>query len=266
MNDEGFKVAKEKIEKVLWWVPFKNLRHSLRQLFYDIIDLKISHQELLNANKTLNNNIVFLLSEINKNTNGTIIQKIGGGLADQILCYTMGIYFEIYYNKEVKYSITVYGKNIDGIRNSPVNRNFELKNIAPNLELNIASDEEINLFKSIYHIKITRENIDDIMTKYNNIYNDIAPHRILPTNNIAPEVLDILRERFDLDKTLFPQIKDDKQNFEYYKKITECKCSVALHIRRGDYFKQVELMRKGGLNINIYRLNVNTDVIVKKYI
>ncbi len=155
MNSEYTQILKKNVDKVVWWVPFKKLRDLLRYFFYNIIDVaeiysitkkinkdqfdlnneygKLLKSEFIELSQSLDKKIQFLLEKENpklKSENGIIIIKISGGLADQIFYYSMGVYAELYFNKQVKYDITFYGDNINGVRNDKHNRNFELINMA----------------------------------------------------------------------------------------------------------------------------------------
>ncbi len=162
--DKEIEILKKRVDKVLWWCPFRNLRHFLRRCLYNIIDLEETNYLAINVDRKLQ----FLLEKQNLefvNENGILIIYVGEGLADQICYYFMGIYAEIYHNRTVKYDITGYGENINGVRNN--NRNFELTNIAPNLKFEVATDKEINLFKRLFHIDEEGKDI-----KRRNIYNE----------------------------------------------------------------------------------------------
>ncbi len=96
------------------------------------------------------------------------------------------------------------------------------------------------------------------MLKYKNIY--ITGFALnIPINMNDTKVIDVIRQRFNLDYNLLPQIKKIKCNFEFYKKIIKSKCSIAIHIRRGDYIGILKRDNKQFPNEN-YFLNAMENV------
>ncbi len=249
--------TKEQVNKFVWWIPFKSFRDFFREYFYSIIDIQVDikknhinisndiyklNNSHLNLNEKLNSKLKFIMEQNNLITIdeiGTVIIRIDGGLTNQILLYASGTYIKKNYNRKIKFDISSYGENINRVRNS--NRNFELLNISPNLEFEIANNNEIDIYKEVYGYNLRHQlknntvsykSMNEVVAKYKNLYTLGLP-RDMWENLIS--VIDTVRESLNLDKNILPEIKADKKNFEYYKKITTSKCSVAIHIRRGDY-------------------------------
>ncbi len=259
--------TKKEVDKIVWWIPFKRLRDFIRSCFYMFLELYKNystltrnyntliknHEEVLRKCNEIKNNSneeyrilydkISLILEKNypqlRNENGMLIIRVGGGLADQILHYAIGTYVQMFYNKKVKYDITRYGKNIKGVRNS--NRNFELLNINEDLDFEVASSEEIELYKYIYSINLGGKNIDQLMSRHKNLYT--IGHMGFSILYRNPKVLEHIKRNLCLDEKLLLNIQNTK-NMEFYKKITESLCSVAIHIRRGDY---IEYSNRHGL-------------------
>ncbi len=238
-------ITKKQIDKIVWWIPFKSIRDIIRfylLLFLDLrgnyTNLNRSHASLskkcdalINSNRELNEKLNLIFREKNENAlyrKPTVLIYINAGLCDQIRYYTLGLYIEMFYNKKVKYTINWYDKNSD--------RNFELLNIVPDLDLDIVSEKERKIYEGLYATSIAGKSLHDLMIKFNNSYFYGFPKE---TAKIEKKMAKFLIKRFDLDNNLLPQIKDER-NLAYYKEIINSECSVAVHVRRGDYIEHCE--------------------------
>ncbi len=180
-------ITKKQVDKIVWWIPFKSVRDFFREYFYTIIDLK-RNLNIEEDYRMLDNKLTFILErefpEL-ASRNGTVIIKVAGRLADQIVYYAFGVYIETIFNKKVKYDIATYGTNIKGVRNVINGRNFELLNMNPNLEIDIATNKEIDIYKSIYFCDISKRDKDDLIAKRKNLYTYGFPSREFIYNNLV---------------------------------------------------------------------------------
>ena len=213
------------IDNICWFIPFRKLRDSIRELLTDIYKINIGI-----------NYVIYNLN--NKNNDDTLIVSISGGFADQIYYYILSKKIELVYGKKIKYDISWYledGFDIEG-KNKRI---FELLNVFPELKLDMAKSEELlvykNYFDFIYNYKpyVDDYYFDNVLSSKKNVYLYNYPcifrdkYLDIFNNNILPLL--------DFDRYLFPKL--DNVNLKYFNDIKSEMFSVACHIRRTDYLK-----------------------------
>lgn len=213
------------IDTICWFIPFRKLRDSIRELLTDIYKNNIG--------------IYSIISQMNnKNNDDTLVVSISGGFADQIYYYILSKKIELIYGKKIKYDISwylEYGFDIEG-KNKRI---FELLNVFPELKLDMVGSEELlvykNYFNFIYNYRpyIDDDYFDNILLYKKNVYLYNHPYifRDKYLNIVDNNVLPLL----DFDKYLFPKLDDI--NLKYFNDIKKEEFSVACHIRRTDYLK-----------------------------
>ena len=126
-------------------------------------------------------------------------------------------------------------------------RIFDLTNCFPDLDIKIATKDEIEMYKRLFYVKDeTWYPIDNYIKKMKNIYLDGYP---LPLNHDFEKI----KEKLDLDKHLLHRLEGD--NLAIHNEIINHPASVAVHIRRGD------IKAHGG-----FAVFKNNDSIYKEYI
>ena len=80
------------IDNICWFIPFRKLRDSIRELLTDIYKINIGI-----------NYVIYNLN--NKNNDDTLVVSISGGFADQIYYYILSKKIELVYGKKIKYDI-----------------------------------------------------------------------------------------------------------------------------------------------------------------
>lgn len=150
------------------------------------------------------------------------------------------------YHKNVKLDISwfnEYGKDYIGIEN----RNFEILNIFKDINLQIATKDEIeDAKKDLFIHGEKHSNIDKFLKQNRKIYVDGYCAYFNKISNLL-----YFSEIFDLDKYLYPLLNE--RQLKIYKDIIDCE-AVALHIRRGYY---MYACIKSGINnrVNIDYIN-----------
>lgn len=209
-----YKNYEDLINKIVWVIPFRNKRNSVRDILNDILNTASKIEYIADS-----------LNVINDNKNDFVIIWIGGGFADQIKKYLLGKYIEKNYGKNVKYDIEWYnGNRMDN--DGKEKRTFELLNCFPELDFVIASKDEIRNYKRLFYVNGNGSNVDDIVKNKRNIYLDRYPYYSLDIANRDNVTL-------DFDKYLLPRLNGP--NLECYKELREHPASVSVHIRRGDF-------------------------------
>lgn len=150
------------------------------------------------------------------------------------------------YHKNVKLDISwfnEYGKDYIGIEN----RNFEILNIFKDINLQIATKDEIeDAKKDLFIHGEKHSNIDKFLKQNRKIYVDGYCAHFNKISNLL-----YFSEIFDLDKYLYPLLNE--RQLKIYKDIIDCE-AVALHTRREDY---MYACIKSGINnrVNIDYIN-----------
>lgn len=122
------------IDKLVRIIPLKQYRDSFRNILGNTIKSYYRTEYLINVNNSKN-----------QSEKDLIILWVGGELCGQIRKYIFGKYLEIKYNKKVKYDLNWY--KYDGLDdNKKLNRNFALLNVFPDLDFEIATDDEIKIY------------------------------------------------------------------------------------------------------------------------
>ena len=131
------------INYLTWIIPNGNLRREVRNIFKKLLET---------ADK-----IDCFVDNVNRldyieNKDNFVILKVAGGFTDQILTYVVGKYIEIKYNRIVKYDLGWY--KFHGMDDYNLNkRNFDLLNVFPNLDFNVATKEEASLYRNLFYFK-----------------------------------------------------------------------------------------------------------------
>ncbi|GHV86600.1 alpha-1,2-fucosyltransferase [Spirochaetia bacterium] len=168
---------------------------------------------------------------LNQREKDEIIVYIDGGLTSQMYQYTMGQEIERITGISVGYDVTWFetcGKDLNGIANRPL----KLEKAFPSIKINKASKEKIKIYKILfnkYNQKVLVQNLDNIdltkppiylggywsSKKYTNFDNDYLQNKFIFKLNL------------------------DQKNSRVFTEIQHCVCSVALHIRLGDFIGSI---------------------------
>lgn len=174
----------------------------------------------------LKNIIGYFLLKLKKEKPIAIIM-VDGGFCSTLVKYTLGKYIEKSLGIKVKYDITWFDENGMDCDNK-YQRNFDLLKVFPNLDFEIASNNEITFYKKHF--------------RYNNKY----PYRYNLTiaNKPRPIYLDGYYENWQyldfVEKELrenldFSLLKLNTTNQNIIEEIDINEASVAVHVRRGDF-------------------------------
>lgn len=152
-----------------------------------------------------------------------IILMVDGGLASQLNKYFIGQFLEKKLKTDVKYDLSwfdSYGKSADG----KDTRNFDLLKIFPNIKFPIASKEVVQFYKNNYYY----------VNQFPFVYNEEILQKTPPLyvdGYFSHWKYLIDGDYSDLDFNITP----DEVNQKNLNSIKDSDCSVAVHIRRGDY-------------------------------
>lgn len=214
-----YKDYKKIIDKIVWFIPIRNYRDYIRILLMDIVNTIYRIENINNVLNTKNNNNVEELAII----------EVQGGLSDQVHKYILGESIKIYCDKKVKYDLTFYeeyGTDCLGNRNRP----FELLEFLPEINFDIASQQEISTYKTCFYEPKYCHNylyeLNDLLINKRQIYVSGYPYHPLPIN------IEELFSNIDLDKYHYNKLKDD--NLDLYKEMKQHIASVSVHVRLGD--------------------------------
>lgn len=184
--------------------------------------------------------------------NKYVVCEIAAGFTDQIWDLRAAISIQKLYHKNVKLDISwfnEYGKDYIGIEN----RNFEILNIFKDINLQIATKDEIeDAKKDLFIYGEKHSNIDEFLKQNRKIYVDGYCAHFNKISNLLD-----FSEIFDLDKYLYHLLNEIQ--LKIYKDIIDCE-AVALHIRRGDY---MYACIKSGINnrVNIDYINKYINIL-----
>ena len=223
-------------KKIAWLIPFKKTRDNIRNILDDIINTMYKIEYLTNISNSIEGE--------NKRT--FIIWQCDG-FAGQLSKYLFGESIKQNYSDvTIKYDISWHINNGKDAFNKE-KRIFDLLNCFPDLNIEIATKEEVELYRRLFTFKC--ENISDVSEILNtrkNGYIDGYPPMLECD-------MDIIKEKLDLDKHLFHRLKD--KNLDMYKKIVNNDASVTIHVRRGDIKRHGE-----------YAVFNNDDNLYKEYL
>ena len=225
------------VNKLVWIIPKKSKRDNMRNILNDIVNTAYKVEYLMNQNNLANND----------NDERTIIIWQCDGFSGQIGKYFIGESIkQNYRNVKIKYDITWHlNYGMDCFRKEK--RIFDLTNCFQDLDIEIATKDEIEMYKRLFYVKDeTWYPIDNYIKKMKNIYLDGYPN---PLNFDIEKV----KEKLDLDKHLRHRLEGD--NLTIHNEIINHPASVAVHIRRGD------IKAHGG-----FGAFKNNDSIYKDYI
>ena len=225
------------VNKLVWVIPKKSKRDNMRNILNDIVNTAYKVEYLMNKNNS---------AESDKDERTIIIWQ-SDGFTGQLGKYFIGESIKQNYdNVRIKYDITWHlnwGKDALGKEK----RIFDLTNCFPDLDIEIATKDEIEMYKRLFYVKDeTWYPIDNYIKKMKNIYLDGYP---LPLNYDFEKI----KEKLDLDKHLLHRLEGD--NLAIHNEIINHPASVAVHIRRGD------IKAHGG-----FAVFKNNDSIYKEYI
>lgn len=202
------------INKIVWFIPSKKHRDNFRKILYDVVNSMYKLEYITNV---LNNKI--------DNEDNVVIIETSGGIADQFGKYVLGEAVKKY-NRKVKYDLTwfrTHNKDVDGKHERP----FELLKLLPDIDYDIASEDEVFVYKACFG-NIIKEyfdyDINDILLTKKNIY--LSGYPKIPDIEIKDLVKDI-----DLDKYHFNSLKGE--NLLLYNDLKKY-CSISVHARLGD--------------------------------
>ena len=220
------KEIRDNVDNVVRFIPIKKLRDSLRELLFRHFE---NSSDLKNLSDIKN---LLEFSIFNEPSDNFVVKGISGGLSDQINHYFFGRHIELIYGRKVKYDISCYIENINGVRSS--NRNFELLNLFPNLNLEVAKDFEVYVYKKNYNTKGSKHTLEQCLNNMRQVYIE----RYLASVKFDEKYLESVKKELDFDKYVHPLLKD--KNLDYYNEIKSSEISIGIHIRRGDYIQFVE--------------------------
>lgn len=218
-------------------------------------------------------------------SNKYIICEISGGLADQIRGIVLAYSIINNYKREVKLDITWFDKiGTDSLGEK--NRTLEVFNIFPDINIPIASNEEIEQSKNDMYLGVddvnSINNINQILQEdryiylswfniqigssynileYNKVHNmfTIVPYNevINVENSIKNGTIDNIYNKLEysyllnLDNYIFSKL--DNENLQIYDNAVN-NDSIAIHIRRSDYPFHIKLLGlKNTANIEYYK-------------
>lgn len=148
-----------------------------------------------------------------------IIVRFDGGICSQIAFWALAHDFE-QRGFHVKYDLSWYETNgKDSLGH--FNRNFDLTHSFPNLKYEVATKNEVRLYKRIYNM--SKSKLDNIQAPpaYLGAYYDRFP--------LVARYRDTLNELFNPDNG-----KLDKYNSKIHQLISQPHPACAVHVRRGD--------------------------------
>lgn len=227
------------IDKTSRIIPIKKYRNLIRDIFKKTIKNYYRTEYLINIDNKKK------LYE-----DDFIILWVGGGLCGQIRKYILGKYIEIKYNKKVKYDLNWY--KYDGLDDSKkLNRNFDLLNIFSDLDFEIATDNEINIYKSCFEVNLAPlYDFNSFIIDNKKLYLDGTPD----DRNCFYEIKSYILNKLDFDKYLYSKLNEkNKMILEDIKNTN----SVSVHIRMGDF-----KVHNGILDNNYYIKSIE-DIIYK---
>lgn len=228
------------INYLTWIIPNGNLRREIRNIFKKLLET---------ADK-----IDCFVDNVNRidyieNKDNFVILKVAGGFTDQILTYIVGKYIQIKYNRKVKYDLGWY--EFHGMDDYNLNkRNFDLLNVFPNLDFNVATKEEASLYRNLFYFRTSiGEEFHNLLTTRKKLYLAVRPNELECYYSFKNDFNKI----FDFDNNL--SIKLSGGNKKAYDKIISSACPVAIHIRAGDLLKDLKKLDKKYLLKSIEIIN-----------
>ena len=205
------------IDKLVCIIPLKQYRNAIRDILQKSIKSYYRTEYLIN-----------LYNSNSHTENDLIILWVCGGLCGQIRKYILGKYIYVKYNKKVKYDLNWYKYNgMDDYKK--LNRNFDLLNIFPDLDFEIATDDEINIYKSCFEIDLPPlYDFSNLIENNKKLYLSGTPD----DRNCFFEIKNIILDKLNFDKYLLNRLNaKNKLILEEIKNSN----SVSIHIRRGDF-------------------------------
>lgn len=156
-----------------------------------------------------------------------IILNMDGGFASQLSKYMFGLFLEKHFLTTVKYDLSWFEKEAVSIDGKD-SRKFELLNVYKDLDFKIASKEEIEFFKRNYYYTNVRHHWEiayDLLGKKAPLYVDGYYYHWQYFEAIKNIAIQNLVFKLPLN--------DYTENIN--QKIQSTPCSIACHIRRGDF-------------------------------
>ncbi len=157
----------------------------------------------------------------------TAIIWVDGGFCSVVTKYAIGKCIEKKLGMKVKYDLTWFktcGMDCD----NKYKRSFELLNVFPDLDFEIATDEEISFFRKYFYFKNEYPFIycDELFSEKRNMYVDGGFDHWRYWEFIREELLQSLD---------FESLKLNEANQKVLEQIKDEEEPVAVHVRRGDY-------------------------------
>lgn len=175
--------------------------------------------------ESFKNSLIYLYKK-NKCYQGYIVY-IDGGICSQMSQYMIGDFLKER-GYEVKYDISWFkksGRDMQGLQA----RRFDLVNLCKSLKVEIASKKEIFIFKILFYYKNNNISKD---TKNGNLeYIPKAPLYLDGYYHMGLNQIQKYDKIFKFDCNTLELLGKNK---EIYRQICNEKCSVGIHVRRGD--------------------------------
>lgn len=125
------------VNKLVWIIPKKSKRDNMRNIFNDIVNTAYKIEYLINNNNSINDKDYIIINQCD-------------GFAGQLGKYIFGEFVKDNYNKNVKYDTSWY--SISGLDiEKKEKRKFDLLNCFEDIKIEIASNEEIEIYKRLFY-------------------------------------------------------------------------------------------------------------------
>ncbi len=218
------------VNKLVWIIPKKSKRDNMRNILNDIVNTAYKVEYIINSNNSINDKDYIIINQCD-------------GFAGQLGKYIFGEFIKDNYNKNVKYDTSWY--SISGLDiEKKEKRKFDLLNCFEDIKIEIASNEEIEIYKRLFYYD--SGDFYDLYRNKKRLYCHFHPY-------IGSFDKSYVMQKLDMHKNLHHKLKDN--NLNLYNEIINHPASVAVHIRRGD------IKAHGG-----FAVFKNNDLIYKEYI
>lgn len=202
------------INKLSWFIPFSKSRNNLKNILNDIVNTMYKIDYLLDINNSTYNEDFIIIDQMD-------------GFSGQLGRYMLGEYIKDNFNKKVKYNLNWYyecGLDCD----KKEKREFDLLNCFKDIQIDIASKEESNLYKRLfYYSNNDINNLYDVCKTKKKLYLYVFPYLNLFDR-------EYIYSKLDIHKNLYPRLNG--YNLELYNDIVKHPASVSVHVRRGDIY------------------------------
>ena len=197
------------VNKLVWIIPKKSKRDNMRNILNYIVNTAYKIEYLINNNNSINDKDYIIINQCD-------------GFAGQLGKYIFGEFVKDNYNKNVKYDTSWY--SISGLDiEKKEKRKFDLLNCFEDIKIEIASNEEIEIYKRLFYYD--SGDFYDLCRNKKRLYCHFHPY-------IGSFDKSYVMQKLDMHKNLHHKLKDN--NLNLYNEIINHPASVAVHIRRGD--------------------------------